>query len=441
MAKITPLTVPKWGMAMEEGTLVNWLVNEGDALAEGAEVAELESSKIVNVLETHTPGTLRRVLAAVGETLPVGGLLGVLADPAVPDAEIDQFIAKFRGRATSDVVEENPAAPANASAPARRPAPANQAKMSAGETVIPPALKQGGDDSNVQATPHARRLAQGLGINLNNVTGSGRGGRVSETDIEKAVIAAGGMMAKAATPGAIAGSVQSSPPTPEVVTSTLLTGIRETIARRLQEAKQAVPHYRLVADATVDELLKLRGNLNESSPGARITVNDILVKACAMALAAIPECNIQFDGRVVRRFRNADIAVAVALDEGLITPIVQAANLKSVLKISEEIRDLTDRARNGKLKTSEYSGGTLTISNLGMYGIRQFDAIINPPQAAIVAVGRAAERVVVRAGAPAVATMLTLTLSCDHRVIDGALGARLIEAIVRFIEAPAILIE
>ena len=440
MSRITALTVPKWGIAMEEGTLVNWLVNEGDALAEGTEVAELESSKIVNVLETHTPGTLRRVLAAVGDTLPVGGLLGVLADPAVTDAEINLFIAQFRGGAVPDAGGE-PAARTQMPGSAAAPSPAKTPAAETTQAVIPPALTQGSDDSGVPATPHARRLAHSLGVNLNSVTGTGRGGRVSETDIEKAVVAAGGVMARAATPGAIAGTAQAEASAPEVVMEIPLTGMRETIARRLQEAKQTVPHYRLVADASVDDLLTLRGRLNASPPGARITVNDMLVKACALALMAVPECNIQFDGRVVRRFRNADIVVAVALEDGLITPVVRAANLKSIVKISEEIRDLTKRAKSGRLKNNEYSGGTLTISNLAMYGIRQFDAIINPPQAAIVAVGRAAQRVVVRASAPAVATILTLSLSCDHRVIDGALGARLIENIVRFIEAPAMLIE
>lgn len=424
---------------MEEGTLVNWLVNEGDALEEGADVAELESSKIVNVLQTHFGGTLRRKTANAGDTLPVGALLGVIADAAVAEAEIDAFIARFHGAPGQghgeDSTANNPPAARAQPASEKPPAPV------ATQPTIPASLKQGGDDFAVPATPHARRLAQSLGINLNKVAGTGRGGRVSETDIEKAVIASGGVMAKAPTSGVVAGSAQSSPSAPEVVAETHLAGMRETIARRLQEATQTVPHYRLVADAAVDDLLALRAKLNESTPGARITVNDILVKACAMALAAVPECNIQFDGHVVRRFRNADVAVAVALDDGLITPIVRAADLKSIPKISGEVRELTERAKGSRLNLNEYTGGTLTVSNLGMYGIRQFDAIINPPQAAIVAVGHAQERVIVRAGAPAVATMLTLSLSCDHRVIDGALGARLIEAIVRFIESPAQLVE
>ncbi|MBI2994759.1 MAG: 2-oxo acid dehydrogenase subunit E2 [Gammaproteobacteria bacterium] len=437
MSKIIPLTVPKWGMAMEEGTLVNWLVEEGDALAEGADVAELESSKIVNVLQTHFGGTLRRKTANIGDTLPVGALLAVISEAGVADTEIDAFVSGFqptRGITAGEVTAGTGTPSALTSLPAEQPRGQTQ-------TQVPASLKQGGDDSGIPATPHARRMAQSLGINLNNVKGSGRNGRVSELDIERVIIAAGGTVApKSPVTGAGAGTKapgqQSVTAAPEIVHEIPMAGMRETIARRLQESKRTVPHYRLVADASVDALFALRGRLNQTSPDARITVNDMLIRACALALMAVPECNIQFEGGVIRRFRNADISVAVALDGGLITPIVRNANFKSFAQIASETRDLTERAKMSKLKTSEYAGGTLTISNLGMYGIRQFDAIINPPQAAVLAVGRAEPRAVARDGKAAVATMLTLSLSCDHRVIDGALAARFLQHLTRFIEAP-----
>ena len=446
MARIIPLTVPKWGMAMEEGTLVNWLVDEGDTLAEGADVAELESSKIVNVLQAHFGGTLRRKTANVGDTLPVGALLAVIADTGVADTEIDAFVSSFRAAPTplSAMTPESQNVGPDLSGqplPGRmNPAPhGTESAPASGQAMIPANLKQGADDSGVPATPHARRMAQNLGINLNNVKGSGRNGRVSEADIEQAIVAAGGILPNKAPATSAASkepAMQGTDPAPEVVQEIPMAGMRETIARRLQESKQTVPHYRLVADASVDALLALRDRLNQSSPEARITVNDMLIKACAMALMAVPECNIQFDAGVIRRYRNADISMAVALDGGLITPIIRNANLKSFAQIAGETRDLAERAKANKLKTSEYTGGTLTISNLGMYGIRQFDAIINPPQASILAVGRAEPRVVARDGRPAVATMLTLSLSCDHRVIDGVLAARFLQSLARFIEAP-----
>ena len=405
---------------MEEGTLINWLVRIGDAVREGDEIVELESSKIVNVLQAHASGTLRRQLAKEGDTLPVGALLGVLADPAVPDQDIDAFVRNFKPSAT--VVSTGPA-PATAAAAVSSK---TSAPSGGGTGGIPQKLKQGGDDSALPASPHARRFAKQHGINLVNVTGSGRGGRIQIEDIEKAVIAAGGTL-----PGATAPA-----PAAAAFTEALMTGMRQTIARRIKDSKLDAPHYRLVRDVAVDALMKLRERINGARPGAAITLNDLLIKACASALVQTPACNIQFDGQTIRRYRNADIAIAVALDSGLITPIVQAANLKTVAEIAAAARDLVARAKSGALKAADYSGGSFTISNLGMYGVRQFDAIINRPQAAILAVGAAEERVVVRNGAPAVARMLTLTLSCDHRVIDGAAGAGFLETLAELIEKP-----
>ena len=218
-----------------------------------------------------------------------------------------------------------------------------------------------------------------------------------------------------------------------------MSGMRQTIARRLQESTSTIPHYRLVAEAEIDALLDLRTELNAALPGADITVNDLLLKACATALMHVPDCNVQLHGHTIRRFKDADIAVAVAMEEGLMTPIVTAANRKGIAQISNEVRDLVTRAKTGTLQQHEFEGGSFTLSNLGMFGIKQFDAIINPPQCAILAVGRGEERVIVDQGEGAIATVLTLSLSLDHRVIDGATGARFLQALTRVIEHPGLM--
>jgi pyruvate dehydrogenase E2 component (dihydrolipoamide acetyltransferase) len=501
MSDIKALTIPKWGMAMEEGTLVNWLVNEGDTIGIGDEVAEIESSKIVNVMESHVAGTLRRKVAVEDEILPVGGLLAVVADADVPDEEIDRFIAGFTAvpQAVS-TKEPGQAAAVTASAPA---AEIPQAAAAAPATGVPAALKQGGDDSHVMATPHARRLAREQGVNLNNVNGSGRHGRITVEDIEQAVAGAGGALAAspaaphgvkvprsleddshvhatplarrlakqwginlhdcrasgshgrvgkvdveaarrqreggAAAPAAATWAAGPGVPAAPAVEDIPMSGIRQTIARRLQESKSTIPHYRLVAEAEIDALLDLRSELNAALPDADITVNDLLIKACATALMQVPDCNVQLHGHTIRRFRDADIAVAVALEEGLMTPIVTAANKKGIAQISNEVRDLVTRAKTGTLQQHEFEGGSFTLSNMGMFGIKQFDAIINPPQCAILAVGKGEERVIVDQGEGAIATLLTLSLSLDHRVIDGATGARFMQALVRVMEHPGLM--
>ena len=298
--------------------------------------------------------------------------------------------------------------------------------------MAPDRLKQGGDDSGVNASPHARRLAEELGINLNNITGSGRRGRISVEDIEQAIIAAGGSLGVVDAPDIGDGPVYDEIP---------FAGMRQTIAKRLQESKQTAPHFRLAIDVEVDALLALRQEIN-NGPGSgagKVSVNDMLLKACALALMQVPECNVQFVGNTIRRFRHADIALAVALEEGLITPVLRRVEDKTLTQIAGEARALVERARAGTLAKEDYEGGSFTISNLGMYGIRQFDAIINQPQCAILAVGAAQPAVVARDGVPVVATVIALSLSLDHRIIDGAMGARLLQALAEIIRTPEVL--
>lgn len=434
LKQIVTLTVPRWGMSMEEGTLLNWLVNEGDMVHEGDEVAELESSKIVNALQAHASGILRRRLAGEGDTLPTGALLGIIAKPDVPDSDIDSFIANFIPDATAITSADTATAYANSGNPERSSVAVPPAPAGADESV-PDQLKIGPDDRDVPASPHARRLAKKMGINLNNIRSNDHGRRIQVEDIERVVRKQRSIFKDEQPENA---TVNGDPAATgaEIVNELPLSGTRQIIASRVKAAKLDAPHFRLVADVCVDGLLELRRELNSSATSPGITINDMLVRICALALMEEPGCNVQFDGRVVRQHRNADISVAIALPDGVITPVVAAANLKRIDQIADEIKILSERARAGGLRPEEYTGGTFTISNLGMHGVRQFDAILNSPQVMILAVGSAEQRVVVRAGSPAVATVMTLTVSCDHRVIDGVLGARFLQVLTDFIENP-----
>ena len=518
MARIQAITVPKWGLTMTEGTVSEWLVEEGDTIAIGDPIMDMETSKIVNVVESIVAGTLRRKLAQPGDTLPVAALMGVVAEADVADAEIEAFIADYK---IDDKVAVAPAgADAGGAAPAASPEPAPApadpapaaavsaatpapAAETAGAPSVPEALKGGDDDSGVHATVHARRLAAELGVNLNNVNGSGRNGRVGVADIEQAIVAAGGSVAAKAPPQRIpevnaapvddskvpatsvarrlarslgvnlhscrptgrhgkvcrydveaahalaSGASAPAAPTPEIAAETApavqavpMSGMRRTIASRLQASKQTIPHYRVSMDIKLDALLALRKQINEGEPGVNVSVNDCVVKAVAMALVKCPEVNVQYDEatRSIQRFTDADISVAVAIADGLITPIVRAANTKTLGQISTEARDLATRARAGTLKADEFQGGSFSISNLGMFGVRQFDAIINPPQAAILAVAGGEQRMVVENGEPQVATVMTVSLSADHRVIDGAVAAQFLQVLKRFMETPSLML-
>ena len=355
-------------------------------------------------------------------------------------------------------------------------------------------LADGVDDSNVSASPVARRLAIEYGVNLNNISGTGRHGRVSKSDLENAVTAAGGELIRTnniantvvklgddshikATPVArrlaeelgvnllecrvsgdrgrvckadveavaarknkpVAPSIDASGPIAieSAFESDVLTGMRKTIAARLQSSKQTAPHFRVQIDAEMDALLAVRKQINAANSAAKVSVNDFMVKACAAALMQVPAINVQFDGEQVKYFKDADISVAVAIDDGLITPIVSSANHKGLIAISEEVRDLATRAKINRLKPSEFLGGSFCISNLGMFGIKQFDAIINPPQGAILAVGAGEQRPVIKEGQLSIATVVSLTLSSDHRIIDGAVAAKFMSILKGYLEQPA----
>jgi len=378
VSDIYPIAVPKWGIEMVEGTITSWNKSEGDAIAKGDEVFEMESDKIVNVWDSPVDGVLRRVLVAEGDAHPVGALLGVIASADVADSDIDAFIAQHN------------------KAPAK-PAPEDGGAQAAANQTV-----QTGD-AYTRSSPSVRRLADELGVDLGTVTGTGRRGRITDEDVKAA-----------------AGGNSGSPEGVEVIP---LSAMRKTIARRLTEAKQTIPHFYLTAEYELDGLLAHRATLNEAGD-VKVSVNDLIVWCVAQALMKEPRVNVNLVGDDIHQFRAAHVSVAIATDDGLYPATVYDADSKSPAEIATTTTGLADKAQNGKLTKEDISGGSFTVSNLGMYGITQFTAIVNPPMGAILALGKAKQQVVVSNGEQRIATVLNATLSCDHRVIDGAVGAQ-----------------
>lgn len=405
---IHPITMPKWGIEMQEGTVTAWHFAPGQAVNKGDALLDVETEKIVNSVEAPVSGVLRRILGEPGDVRAVGALIGVFAGTEVADAEIERFIGGFVAADTSFEPRSAETAPAAATAP-----------VSGEETA---------GDADSRVSPIARRVAVELGIDVSQVRGTGRNGRVSKQDVE-AYAAAQGRAAPAVSVDA-SPAAATNPSTREK-----LSPMRATIARRLLESKQQIPHYRLSvsvdAGALAAHRAKLRGN------GIEVSLNDFVVRACALALARHPALNARFDGEQVERFRDADICLAVATEAGLITPVLRAANLKTLVEIAAESAAIAARARAGQLTREDIAGGTFTVSNLGMFGVERFDAVINPPQVAILAVGAARDAVVVRSAQPAVGRLMDLTLSCDHRVVDGAVGAAFLATLRELLEDPA----
>ena len=378
MSDIYPIAVPKWGIEMVEGTITSWNKSEGDAITKGDEVFEMESDKIVNVWDSPVDGVLRRVLVPAGDAHPVGALLGVIADASVADSDIDAFIAA-QSKQPAEAAPDNGAAP-----------------TSAQKTV------QTGD-AYTRSSPSVRRLADELGVDLGTVTGTGRRGRITDEDVKAA-----------------AGGNTGAPEGVEIIP---LSATRKTIARRLTEAKQTIPHFYLTAEYELDGLLSHRAKLNESGE-VKVSVNDLIVWCVAQALIKEPRVNVNLVDDDIHQFSAAHVSVAIATDDGLYPATIYNADTKSPAEIASATADLAEKAKTGKLTKEDISGGSFTVSNLGMYGITQFTAIVNPPMGAILALGKASQQVVVEQGEQRIATVLSATLSCDHRVIDGAVGAQ-----------------
>jgi pyruvate dehydrogenase E2 component (dihydrolipoamide acetyltransferase) len=381
--KIRAFTMPKWGIEMEEGVVREWRAKIGDSVKAGDLIAVIETDKIANDVELEYAAVLRRLFVKEGETYRVGQLLAVFSDADVPDSEIETFVSSFKA------ADAGFGPSAEASTPV---------------AAAPPAIPAG-----LSISPKALELAKSLSVDLSEVQGSGPGGRVSVQDVEQAAKAQGLLDAERR---------DDNP-----YEALKLTPMRRTIARRMSEAAREIPHIFLRADIDLDALLQHRARLGSGAP----SVTAYFVKASAVALKSTPDVNIHFVGEEIRRFRHADVAVAIALSGGLVAPVIRRADEKPVSTIAEELKALTERARAEKLTQDELRGGTFSVSNLGMYGVENFDAIVNPPMGAILALG-ASRRIAVEA-AEGFRTVVEATLSCDHRAIDGALGAQFLKAL------------
>ena len=420
------LKMPALSPTMEEGTLAKWLVKEGDTVKSGDLLAEIETDKATMEFEAIDEGVVSQILVAEGtDNVKVGTVIAVIAG----EGEDASSAKAAPAPAPAAEPKAETAAPVPAAAPAPTPAPA-------------PAAAPAASGERIKASPLAKRLAVERGIDLSTVKGTGPGGRIVKDDLD-------GASAGANAPATAAAAPAAAPTTAPAAAGAIpdfgiphedekLSGMRKTIARRLTESMQQSPHIYLTVDIRLDALLKLRGELNASleSRGVKLSVNDMLIKALAVALERVPACNVSFGGDVMRKYSRADISVAVSIPGGLITPIITDAGGKSMSKISTEMSELAAKAKEGKLQPSEYQGGTASISNMGMMGIKQFTAVINPPQAMIMAIGAGEKRPYVVDDALAIATVMSATGSFDHRAIDGADGALLMKTFKELVESP-----
>ena len=403
--------------------MAKWLVGEGDRVNSGDVIAEIETDKATMEVESVDDGVMAKIFVDAGaENVAVGAVIAVLAE----DGETASDVAKAGLQEPSSPV---PVTSVAAEAKERaEPAPVTAAPVKA----VPAPQTKSSDKPRIFASPLARRIAADRNIALEGITGSGPYGRILRRDVESAATAP-----IAQTTAALAGATPAGATQQGDSYLVANSQMRKAIASRLQDSKQQAPHFYLTVDCVIDNLLEARKSLNaKAAEGIKISVNDMIIRAAAMALIAVPEANASWEGENTRLFRHADIAMAVAIDGGLITPIVWAAEQKGLAALSQVTTDLAARARDGKLAANEYTGGSFTISNLGMFGVREFAAVINPPHGGILAVGAGEQRPIVIDGNLAVATVMSVTLSADHRAVDGAVGARWLQAFKGFVENP-----
>ena len=409
---------------MEEGRLAKWLKNEGDAVKNGDVLAEVETDKAIMELVARGEGVLRKRLLAEGATCPVGALIGVIAKA---DENIDALLGAAPSAASAAPAAVPPAPAAASAPPAAPPAPPSA------PTPVPAPVPAPTPTGRQRSSPLARRLASERGIDIGHVQGSGPGGRIVKRDIEAAP--AGTATAPSSAPAAPRLALPAGAGSRDVP----LTQIRKTIARRLAESIGPVPTFYLTAEVDMERVAEMRAAMAELGDAYKVSFNDVVLKAVATALHQHPECNAHWLGDAIRYFDRVHLGMAVAIPDGLITPVIFDAHLKGLREIAAESRDLAARARDRKLKPEEYTGSTFSVSNLGMFGIDQFTAIINPPEAGILAVGGIEAKPVVVNGAVQVRRRMRITMSCDHRVIDGALGAKFLQTLRRLIENPLML--
>jgi pyruvate dehydrogenase E2 component (dihydrolipoamide acetyltransferase) len=440
------ITMPALSPTMEEGNLAKWLVKEGDTVKSGDVIAEIETDKATMEVEAVDEGVVAKLVVPAGtEGVKVNALIAVLA----ADGEDVAAAASGAGAAPAPKAAAAEAPKAEAKAEAA-PAPAAAPAAAAPAPAAAPAAALG---NRTFSSPLARRLAKEAGIDLSAIAGSGPHGRVVKSDVEAAVSGGGAKAAPTAAPQAAAAAPAAAPKGASDETVLKLfepgsyelvphDGMRKIIAKRLVESKQTVPHFYVTVDCELDALLALRAQLNDaaprkdSAPAYKLSVNDMVIKAMALALRDVPDANVSWTEANMVKHNHADVGVAVSIPGGLITPIIRKAEEKTLSAISNEMRDLGKRAKDRKLKPEEFQGGTTSVSNMGMMGVKNFAAVINPPHATILAVGAGEQRVIVRKGEMVIATVMSVTLSTDHRCVDGALGAELLNAFKGYIENP-----
>ncbi|MFA6112749.1 MAG: pyruvate dehydrogenase complex dihydrolipoamide acetyltransferase [Sphingomonas sp.] len=421
------IKMPALSPTMEEGTLAKWLVKEGDIVKSGDLMAEIETDKATMEFEAVDEGTIGKILVAEGtDNVKVGTVIATLL------AEGESADSAPAPKAAAPKEEPKAEAPKSEAAP-----------VPAAEAAKPAAALAPASGDRVKASPLARRIAAEKGVELSALAGSGPNGRIVKADVEGAKPGAAPAAAAPAAEGAAPAATAPASAKPAVVpdiphTAEKLSNIRKTIARRLTESKQTVPHIYLTVDIRLDKLLKLRSEFNAAleARGVKLSVNDLLIKALGVSLMQVPKCNVMFTPDQLITFQRADISVAVSTPSGLITPIIAEADTKGLAAISEQMKDLATRARDNKLKPEEYQGGTASLSNMGMFGIKQFEAVINPPQGMIMAIGAGEKRPWIIDDALGVATIMSATGSFDHRAIDGADGAQLMQAFKALVENP-----
>jgi len=460
---VTKVVMPKLSEQMESGKIIKWLKKEGDRVQSGDILAEVETDKADVEMEAFGSGVLRKIVVPQGEKAPVGTLIGVIADE---DEDINALVSQAGGPApataaakpaTADRPAASAAKPAMADRPAavppqpksedhaaRQPAPSRGPDSPGGARVQEAAAQQpapgtpqpvpsGADGGRVKASPLARKIAAQSGVDLKLIHGSGPGGRIVRRDVEAAATSPAATAAPAAAPALRPVAPSVTGPEYEDVA---LSAMRATIAKRMPLSKAPVPHFYVTSEVAMDRAWELREELNGLEGQPKISVNDLIIRACALTLLHHPGVNASFQGESIRVYHRVHMGIAVALEEGLITPVLRDVHAKSLVQIAVEARDLAERARQRKLRAQELSGATFSISNLGMFDVRDFSAIINPPEGAILAVGSVRTVPVVTDQGLGVGRRMALTLSCDHRVMDGAMGARFLQDVKRLLEAP-----
>jgi pyruvate dehydrogenase E2 component (dihydrolipoamide acetyltransferase) len=446
----TQVVMPKLSPTMEEGQISRWLKDEGDKVSMGEPLAEIDTDKATMEMQALSNGILRKILIKAGESAPLGQMIAIIGEA---DEDISALLsqseagAKTQAASTSQPTEgENPEA-----SPEEKPTPAVATSAPASGNGAQAAKGDNQGSDRLIVSPLAARMAAEAGINLRALTGSGPGGRIVKRDIEAAMSAGGQQEAEAGASQAPQRHLRAVQPGTQPSEQPQLEGasayrdeptsvMRQTIARRLVTSIGPIPHFFLTTEIEMDRVVEMRRSINELDAELKISINDVIIKVAAAALIQHPQVNASFQDRNVRYYEHADIGVAVAIEDGLITPVVRSADQKSLSQIAGEVRELAERARSRKLLPEEYTGATFSISNLGMLGIDEFTAVINPPEAAILAVGAVTAKPVVREGQVTVRQMMRVTMSCDHRVIDGATGARFLQTFKRILENPLLMI-